>query len=345
MRFVDFYINRVCPRNCAQCMGRMVMISRLLKPDEWDEAFSFIEDSFGGVGFYQNLGLESLVYPWIIDWIKMMNERGRNYTIYTTFPEIIMKDDKFVNKLVKVEPLSFSGGVDYTPNMPREVLEQDWAQYQKAMDVVKWISYFWNEGIVKDAEFSITITKKNYKYLKDMVLWLNEQAPGIPFGINIVQWSVDGKHDLYPTLDKMYDYAITEDILDDFRKAMFEFADFLRDHPEINSYLPPKYFEWLAEYGWRMRLNAMNTHKVITLEADGRLRLCLYRAGEKINQISIFDIMDGKYTWEDVFKVMWYETSKCPGCAWNCRWMAVNYDPADLYITHGREWWERLGVR
>ena len=341
---MDFYVNRSCPRNCAQCLAKNVKLRRsILTVDEWDKVFSFIEDSFGGVGFYQNLGIESLFYPWAIEWIKMMNERGRNYTLYTTFPPQIMKES-FVKELVKAEPIGFAGGTDYTPNMPKEVIAEDYDQLQKTLDVVNWSRYFVREGAVKDIEFTVTLNKKNFRYVKDIVLWLSEQLPEATIGIAIVHWSVDGKHDLYPRLSEMWDYAITPDIAGEFKRVMYEFADWVRDNKDVNVVVPPTFIRWLGDAGWRLGFNPMDCDRQITLEADGRFRLCLYRPGEKVNEITIFDVMSGRISWDEVFSIMFKEARKCPGCAWNCKWVAKMYGEEAYYIKHSREWWDKMGI-
>ena len=342
---VDLYVNRSCPRDCAQCMAREVKLYRpILRPDEWNKVMSFIEDEFGGVGFYQNLGIESLFYPWIIDWIRMMNENERNYTLYTTFPPQVMKE-KFVKELIKVEPTGFAGGTDYTPNMPKEVLSKDYDQLEKTLDVVNWSRYFMREGVVKDIEFTVTLNKRNFRFVKDIVSWLSEQLPEATIGIAIVHWSADGKHDLFPKLEVMEDYAITPDIANEFKRAMYEFADWVRDNKEVNVVVPPTYIRWLGDYGWKLKFKPMDCDRQITLEADGRFRLCLYRAGEQINEFTIFDVMNNKISWDNIFEMMYKEAIKCPGCAWNCRWTAKMYGDEAYYIEHNRKWWEKIGIR
>jgi len=145
-------------------------------------------------------------------------------------------------------------------------------------------------------------------------------------GISLIEYSADGKHDFFGTYEDLKDFLIPKEDLKEFKKYMYWFADEV-EKGRWNVQVPPDYIRTIANMGGRPLWHC-SLPLVISVEADGRLRLCAYRPFYK-HKAYVFDI-GKKMSLEDYAKWYMEESKTCPGCLWSYPWMAE-------YIYNGKE--------
>lgn len=337
-RYTVFYTQRWCPRNCAYCLAKEVRGSKLLRPEEWERFFSWADKE--GFVFHLGLGNENLAYPWIVDFVR--NMRGRYYSLYTTFPEPFYSRTR--EKLIEAGIYSLATGVDFDPKWLVDEKGKFDSIKAKAFHGVQAMMWFISKGM-PDAHFTVTVHKYNYEYLDKILDALTET--GVPIAVNIVEYSEDGKHDFFGTRDVLKDFLWnTEEEKKKFREKMKEIADGVREG-KWNVQQPPEYFEWLAKIGGEVGGKCFVRHRpqILAIEEDGTLRLCGYRKGEEVSKYTIFDLVEGNITLEELEKIWRKDWAKCPGCNWSWWWSIEFYmdklgDESSVYQKHNHMYYK-----
>ena len=332
-RYAVVFINRWCPRQCTYCKSRLVKPSKLLKPEEWIKAFEVLKDN--DVKFFLILGNEVLVYPGIVDLVKMLRENGfwGMYAMYSTFPEPWYSLLRY--KLVDAGLYNMSAGVDIVSG----ITTGDESVDAKSVWGLEQLIWFREQG-VPDLDATITIHRYNYRYL-DKILDV-VTSNGIWGNVNMIHYSEDGLHDFYGTVEELKSFIIPESEREEFKYVMYYLAEQVR-RGRWMFYPPPEYLELLGDLGgkpiWHCSLPLE-----IAIEADGELRLCGYRPFFKHRGYSVFDI-GSKITIYDYMRWFMEERKDCPGCVWSCFYTAEYWYYRDVgfgdkvFQQHASKYW------
>ena len=312
-RYASIFIQRFCPRNCKYCKAKYVRGIRLLRPEEWIEAFDILWGE--GVSFFLILGNEVLCYPWIVELVKMLRENGfyGKYAMYSTFPEPWYSDLR--EKLVDAGLYNISCGVDVVEgaDFDRDIAE-------KSLRGLRELLWFKERG-VPDLQATVTIHRYNYKLLPKIFDTITKC--GIWIGSSIIEYSEDGSHDFFGTREEVGDFLIPESEYGEFEKMLKYVAGEIRRGRWMVQ-PPPEYFEFLAESKGRAVWHC-SLPLIIHIEEDGSLRSCTYRRGVRTHRYTVFDI-GKKISMEDYANLQRLDCSECPGCgAWSYWWMAEFY--------------------
>ena len=310
-KYTSIFIQRYCPRQCPYCIAKDVRGKRKLRVHEWQKFFEWADKQ--GFEFHLILGNESLAYPWIVDFVKMM--RGRYYTLYTTFPEPY--HPKVTEEVIKAGVYSLSCGVDY---IVTEDFTDDYIKSGHGVEVMCQI-----KNRIPDHQLTVTIHRKNFRVLPQIMGVLTRM--GFITGASFVEYSHDGKHDFFPTKDKLLDYIFTEEDKEEFDFVMNLVADGI----EEGKYFvqpPPEYFRDAVKYAIDISWHCSKP-LILSIEEDGSLRLCAYRKGEELPNYTIFDLVEDRITLEEVKKLWKKESKKCPGCYWSYPYICEYWEKHD----------------
>jgi molybdenum cofactor biosynthesis enzyme MoaA len=303
-RYASLFLERYCPRNCSYCKARLVKTGRLLKVEEWIKAFDILRSE--GVEFFLILGNDVLLYPEIVDLVKMLKENGfyRKYAMYSTFPEpwySMLREE-----LVDAGLYNISCGVDILTMGLGSISEKSiWG-----LEQLKW---FKAKG-VEDVHATITIHNENYKYMEEICEICTRY--GIWMAVSLVEYSKDGKHDFFGRREDLGYFLIKNKL--EFKEYMYKLAKMVEEG-KWTMQTVPDYFRMIGDLGGEPDWHC-SYPLIISIEADGSLRLCAYRPFYK-HKASIFDI-GKKISMEDYAKWYMEESKECPGCCWSYPYLA-----------------------
>ena len=328
-RYASVFLERWCPRKCSYCKARLVKHGRLLRPEEWIEAFDIL--SREGVEFFLILGNEVLVYPWIVDLVRMLRENGfyGKYAMYSTFPEPWYS--RLREKLIEAGLYNISCGVDLV-----EGTSGDQSIDEKSIWGLEQLIWFKEHG-VPDVHATITIHEKSYRQMHKICEACTKHK--IWVAVSLVEYSPDGKHDFYGVREELDDFMIKDK--QEFKNYMYWFAEQVeRGRWMIQT--PPEYFRMLGDKGGEPEWHC-SIPLIISVEADGALRLCAYRPFYK-HKASVFDI--GKSIgMEDYAKWHMEKSRECPGCFWSYPFTAEYWYHKDVEFgdkvlqVHASKYW------
>jgi MoaA/NifB/PqqE/SkfB family radical SAM enzyme len=322
-RYATIFLNRACPRACSYCMARLVKVQRRLKPEEWLKAFDILRVE--GVKFFLILGNEVLAYAWIVDLVRMLKENGfwGMYAMYSTFPEPLYS--KLREKLVEAGLYNMSAGVDIIPGLTTGDKHID----TKSIWGLEQLVWFKEHG-VPDVHATVTIHEHNYRLLDRIMGVISSK--GIWVGANLIHYSLDGLHDFFGTVEDVRHFLIKDRKA--FKEKMYQIANEVRAG-KYRSWSPPEYYELIGDLGGQPLWHC-NLPLLISIDADGSLRLCGYRPFYKHRGYTVFDI-GTKITMEDYARWYMVEANMCPNCAWNCHYTAELY-----FLSGDPEYADRL---
>jgi MoaA/NifB/PqqE/SkfB family radical SAM enzyme len=302
------FMTRACPRRCDYCDASKVKIPRQMDALEWVRAFQILKDM--GVEFNLILGNE----PWVMgeELIYVFKHNKVPYGLYTTAPPDLFNRYAGVLFLNGIDNLSC--GLDYIPGTPVSDAIRNSDEWKKSMDA--WKALLWTRKWFPnvDTQGNITINKTNLRYLYTIAKDISEQ--GIYVGVNFIQWNIDGLYDFFPKKEVMGDFLITPDLYPVLQNQI----DMVLADKGMLLQLP-----WFFNPGWE-ELVEMKWHCKgdpyggPTIEADGSLRVCGYRKGERTSKFSIFDLAFPHkiIEWRNAVRM---DAAECPGCAGAYPWM------------------------
>lgn len=323
-RYSCIFFSRSCPRSCSYCLAKDVRGSgAILTPSQWADALHLLEQN--GVVFHLLLGNELFSYPDPVGFVKALKPFWGRYGLYTTFPPGWTA--KYLDDCLKVGLFNISAGVDVWPGL----LTGDKHVDGKSDSALHWLSYCKDRG-VPDIHATVTIHRRNYNKLEPLFDLCTEK--GIWIAVNLVEYSLDGRHDFYGNKKSMENWIIPEEEKSKFRDIMYRLAEEVRKE-RWTMQTPPAYFEEVGDremsgVPWHCSLPIL-----ISVEEDGALRACGYRGPlKKIH--SVFELApSGKLTIDEYVKMQQECTTECPGCsggggAWSYWWQAERWTKGDL---------------
>jgi len=298
------YLTRRCPMNCKYCAIRKTRLERELTLEEWKKAFLILKKL--GVEFNLILGNETLLLGNdLVKLVEFLSKENICYALYTTFYPLLYQ--KLKEKLIKAGIKNVSCGFDSLTRTDSIGIKSR-RGLEGMIELKKRI-----KGL--DTQVTITLSKINLDKVTDLLEVLTKNK--IWAGFNIIHWDKDGKYDFFPPKEMLSEFVITN------KDKFLEVCSQLKKFTQQRTYMiqnPPEYFDALAKYGLELSWHCKELC-VFSVDADGSLRLCGYRKGEKVPKFTIFDLTTKSKFQE--FERVWKEESKqCPGCFWGYYWQA-----------------------
>ena len=293
--------------DCEYCAIKKTKVARELTISEWRKAFDVLK--YLGCEFNLILGNEvMLLEEKLVELVRYLYEQKTEYAMYSTCPETLL--DKLKKPLVSAKLKNLSCGFD-------SLGRNDSIGIKSRRGLMSMIEM---KRMIKglDTQGTITLSKINLNEVIGLLKILTNH--GIWGAVNSIHWDIDGMYDFFPPKELLKDFII------DDRKRFLEVCKELKEltlSGEIMIQNPPEYFDALALHGLDMSWHCTQP-LIITVDADGMLRLCGYRRGTVVPKFSIFDMIDRR-KFEEYVKVWKKESQECPGCFWSYFWMAENF--------------------
>ncbi len=328
------YLTRKCPMNCDYCSIRKTNLTRPeLTVEEWKRVFDIFKNL--GCEFNLILGNETMMLEYgLVGLIAYLSQQKTKYAMYSTCPSELF--NKLKQPLADAGLKNLSSGFD-------SLKRNDSIGIKSKRGLAGMIEM---KRLVPgiDTQGTITISKINLDEVEDLLRTLTKN--GIWGAVNSIHWDSDGKYDFFPPKEFLKDFMV--DDREKFIKLCMRLKE-LTLKGEIMIQNPPEYFDALAKYGLDMSWHCSKPY-IITVDADGQLRLCGYRRGKKVPEFSIFDLRD-RQKFEEYKKVWKEESQECPGCFWSYYWMAENFICTDqkeygtkVFQNHYSRWYKKKNL-
>ena len=295
------YLTRRCPRKCGYCALRDAKgLGPELNTKQWIEAFKILKKI--GVDFNLILGNET----WVLgeDLLEILKVNTVPFALYTTAPEPFWtryREMYFGSGILD----NLSCGVDYPIVEGVFVDDDSYYKSKSAIEAFKWIKKNYPKA---DTQGNITIHKKNMELVPALVRQLSEM--GVFVGVNFIHWNSDGRFDFFPSKEEISDLLFSEEDFPQIIKTLTEILEHpgLLQNPEILQMIVdnPK----ILLMDWHC---GGDPYRGPSIDADGKLRVCGYRLGERTNKLSIFDLPEKLDEWKEAVRL---DAMDCPGCNW-----------------------------
>jgi MoaA/NifB/PqqE/SkfB family radical SAM enzyme len=293
------YLTRKCPRKCDYCRLRDSNLKNPeLKKEQWVGALSILKDL--GVDFNLILGNET----WLLgeDLLYIMERNQTPFALYTTCPENLFEKyrDLFFSSVID----NLSCGVDY----PLSYLEKlgYLSNDMEKKSYTAWKGLLWTREHYPnvDTHGTITINRSN----KLLVLKTLEELTkyGIFTAINFIHWDKGG-FDFFPPRSEIEDLMLDPTYIPE---GILQSPGLLQN-PQM---FTKENIHLLIQMGWHC---LGDPYGGPTIDADGSLRCCGYRAGERTSKLTIFDLPNNLDLWKRSVSLDCFD---CPGCGWSFPW-------------------------
>jgi MoaA/NifB/PqqE/SkfB family radical SAM enzyme len=325
------FVTRKCPMHCKYCRIRESKLKSELTLKEWKEAYSIMEKL--KIPFNLILGNEPLMLQDdLVELVRFFRAKYIKYGMYTTFPEPLFS--KYKIKLLRAGLKNLSCGIDVNPD---SIDKNDiTTKSLRGLEGLKW----GKKMGIPELHATVTISKLNLSVYPEIVDLLT--SLGIWTEVNVIHYDKDGKFDFFPPKNKMKDLILTkEDFPELVRTSEIMKKKVLEGKVMVHNV--PEYFNDLIKFGlnldWHCKLPV-----VLAVDADGSLRVCSYRVGNRVKKYSIFDLPESMESFISDWKK---DSDDCPGCYWSCWYHAEYYynknpDFGKKYFqTHKSEYWRR----
>lgn len=312
------YLTRKCPNTCDYCSIRNSPLQgNELTTEQWKIAFDILANM--GTEFFLILGNEPLARSDIVILIDYLtNTLKIPYGLYTTFPDVYIKTH--ARNLIDTGITNVSCGIDV---LPKDNAAPTYMR-EKARRGLRWLKWFRLNG-VQDLHASITVSKANIHYLGDLARLLTKEK--IWAGFNPLHWNKDGYYDFSPIKKYIETLVLSRQEIEMGIGKLIK----AKQVESLMVHNPDKFlYDWM-EYGENLTWHC-SAPEIITVDADGTMRCCGYRKGEKCSTKSIFKIDLDTY-WND-WKI---DMKKCPGCYWSCPWQAEHWSTNIQNIQYHKE--------
>jgi MoaA/NifB/PqqE/SkfB family radical SAM enzyme len=319
------YLTRACTRKCTYCALRDARdMGPELSLQDWLSAFKVLEKM--NVDFNLVLGNET----WLLgNQLKDLFKQNKiSYALYTTCPSSLFRKyrDLFLSNGV-IDNVSC--GLDYP--ILEEPVDDD--SYWKSVDAWAGLEWVKQHYPMTDCQGTVTIHRGNYRYLPEIVGSLAKM--GVFCGANFIHWNSDGGFDFFPNEAVLKDYLFRDKDLPHLRNVLDEVLENpgLLQNPEMLR----EPVEDLTRMGWHC---GGNPYGGPTIDADGSLRVCGYRKGERTSQFSIFSLPERTQEWR---QAVFLDARDCPGCVWSYPWMYHYWQERnsvlgkDVFVKHAGE--------
>jgi len=315
----NILLTRRCNLNCKYCRITRVYEGSPYKtiPTKKDELkaevwFEFMRQLKNA--FHVLYGGEPLLYDEIDKLIKLLNDEGIRYTI--------ISNGFFASRLKEV-PYGFS--------MSCDGFQVEGDIKRKTENAFTILPEMKKKG-VKDVVAVFTMNRYNYKDVFDVVKYFTSKR--IVTEITLLD---QPKNPFYDLADEWKDGSLENIPKEEFDRVMDELKEMKKQGYLIHNNV--EWFDQAKEYGRTDNYYCERPWNALTIDADGRLRLCYRIRGLHVQKYTIFDFLDESK--EEEIKEAFRKDMKmlCRGCNWNCIMMAEfaykNRDRAEkIFVEH-----------
>jgi len=347
---VSLFINRQCPRRCSYCsVVNEEKEKKRLSVVDWKRAFSILESR--GIEFFLILGTEPLLLGKDLEeLVSFWKSKGYEYGLYTTSPRPLF--DSCKDRLINAGLRNWSSGIDYIPEVYDRMKEkaelsltcmklverERYGLVQKARDGLNGMEYMFQKGI-EEQHVLITISRMNIEMISEMVKYLVDRfpSPNLRVAFNFVECSMGQDFDFAPSREICKDYMIKESDYIVFEKFVGRMKNLKRKYwSRIQVPL-----EYLLNFKKVVELNSPgdNRYCAISVDCDGKLRLCGYRRGREICNYSVFDL-ERDDMFSKIYDIWMKEVLGCGGCFWVFPFLLKQYG-RDIVNYRSKLWKNR----
>lgn len=263
-------------------------------------------------------GGEIFLHPGHIDILKYMSNLGSDYTIITSANEtIVPKIHKMFKEVGRVKGFTCSvdPGFWIHDSSDRSVLKDD--EVYKSKQGFEFLKYVKENDLADDVVAEITVSANTLKYYADTVNMLSDI--GIWSDITFVDVAKNNYYDFSSVMDENH--------------ILTSLDDFIKENKKIDEckliHMRHKLFEVLLKI-----LPSNGDCKIeekfhnISIDSDGKLRLCLRIRGSDVPEFEAMDVFDNHGKFSSKFKeiqeaVCSDKSVLCSGCNWTCPHMSL----------------------
>ena len=295
-------------------------------------------------------GGEIFFHPGHLDILKYLSEIGSNYTIITSANEaIVPKINKMFEEIGKVKGFtcSIDPGFWIHESNEREELKDD--EVYKSKQGFEFLKYVKENDLAEDIVAEITVCNDTLKYLGDTIQMLSDN--GIYSDITFVDVAKNNFYDFSSVTNedeiikleevpKEYWYSKSgpeiillqcKELENQFKKKLDKYGLLIHMRDKIFDIL----YEILPSNG--DCLIEENYHNM-TIDSDGRLRLCLRIRGSDVPEFEATNVLDkhGEFTakFKKIQEAIYSDKSVlCSGCNWTCPYMSMKGSSKEI-LSH-----------
>lgn len=294
----SIFLTRRCNLRCGYC-GIWRERVRELSPEEWYKVLEPLKDK---VRFWNVPGGEPTQYPRLEEMIRIFGELDFDYVLCSNVFDVSVKDlDRWLS--LGLPGLSVSiDGLDFAD--PSSFY--DHSSFLKSFSGWSFLDFPFPKGFIK--LIGVAVSKKTLPCLERLIEVATEKDWYLC--INLVQTRKE-LHDLGVAGG---DFAFSEQD----RGLVAELSAWLAEKKRQGYHLadPPEYFEAMARHGIAQDWHC-TTPSILVVDADGSFRCCWEFKGERVPHLS-----SSGFSLEEFEQARREDVKKCPGCFWNCFWMA-----------------------
>lgn len=332
IKIASLMITRRCNLRCEYCRISGD-VDYILKPSEYPDSKyyyqnekdyhywnSVIDKIFieNNDVFFLIVGGEPFVYKDLDEIVIHLNSLGANYTIISNCTDSLEKSrNKFFEKVGKVK--GFTCSVDPVSDYNDDVELKSQQGFNTMVDLM-------SKGLIEDPVAEITVDKDTVYNLEETVKRLSDN--GIYSDITTLDISKTNYYDFSTIIDPQYLVPKSNDVEDIFNRLIN--SDYKIHMKEI---LLQRIYNILPADNM-CNLKKGNIHNV-TIDSDGKLRLCYRIRGRSITQFDALDYFDvnKREKVEEAFEFDY--NTLCKGCAWTCMLMSIgNEEESRTILSH-----------
>lgn len=310
------FLTRACPMKCSYCgIVNSPLRDKILRGKQWPLVFETLDKL--GITFNLILGNEVLYLGDDLVELVAMMKGGTPYALYTTAPAELWEPLK--QPLIDAGLQNLSMGCDY-PSRAWDFEEELWGKLpdaeqriksKRAYETLKWAK----EQGVPDTQATATLTRRNIAMVEEIAFELSEF--GIWTAVNPVHYDKDGRaftdgFDFFPPYEAISDLIVQSPW--EMRRAI-DAVKRARDYGGALVFNDAAALDLMVEFfdtSWHC-----TRPNVMTVDPDGRMRVCGYRRGRRCNEMSILEFVEdpeaATLKWLDAWK---RDMLECPGCFW-----------------------------
>jgi len=325
IQIVNILLTRKCNLNCEYCRivkdipetsypNMKYYHINELQPNEWidiiDKIYNHNNDTF-----FIIYGGEPFLYKGLWEILKHCNDKNINYTVISNNTDAVQTSIKEVAKKIGGKYRGFTSSVD--PLFLMDVADDDDIKKKSELGF-KRLCEMKKSGLADDVVAEITVTNQTISYLYPLVEKLSDN--NIYSSITVIDDQKNKYYDFSTITDQSLMVQKDSGIKEQFDKIIKNKDKLLVHIPELltNLYniLPSNGFCGIDK----------DLHN-LTIDADGRIRLCLRIRGFNCTNLSVDDLFDKEHnilsSINGIFKVDYGEY--CEGCNWTCTEMSKYY--------------------
>jgi MoaA/NifB/PqqE/SkfB family radical SAM enzyme len=328
IKIANLLLTRNCNLSCSYCRisgdinyiekpfdypGRQYYIKNEKDSNWWIDTCRKLKNHNPDVFFILYGGEPFIRWELLEDLVNIMNEEDMNYTIISSCNEKIKPlIYKFFEKVKYVKGFTASIDPGFELNLSESTKDCNDEIYKSNTGYFTLMELI-EKGLVEDPVAEMTASSWNVKYLSNTIKWLSDRE--ITTDVTILDIAKNNWYDFSSVTNPDYLVNPTKEVKQVFEELKnsnykIHMKETLLD--EIYNIMP-------AEVDCELENNFHN----ITVDSDGKLRLCLRIRGKDVVEHDVNNLFDnnGNYTKEfnDAYeKLKGDKEVLCKGCSWTC---------------------------